>query len=106
LGWFGYEYHDKITSDQAEEGGTLLIPIAAKVGWIAAAAFYLSFPAWMLLQINERFRKKPEPAATHSPVAVGSPGPGNNSPVNGMSAAIGAPIASDQGFSPAPSVDA
>lgn len=98
LGWFGYEYHDKLSTDEAEEGGTLLIPIAAKVGWIAAAAFYLSFPAWCLIKINEKFRRKVEPIAANSPATNGSPNPGSPSPVS-TDNANRTPAATDSGLS-------
>lgn len=59
-GWFGYEYFDKLEMSEAEEGGTYLLPIAQKVGWIAAAAFYLSFPAWFIVTAGKKFRRKPD----------------------------------------------
>jgi hypothetical protein len=57
MAWFGYEYHKKIQAEEAEEGATYLLPISQKIGWIATGAFYLSFPAWLIMQVNERFRK-------------------------------------------------
>jgi hypothetical protein len=60
LGWFGYEKIEDLTQEEAEEGGKYLLPISQKIGWIAVAAFYLSFPAWLIVNVSKKFRKKPE----------------------------------------------
>jgi hypothetical protein len=90
-GWFGYEYYDKLELEEAEEGGTYLLPIAQKIGWIAALAFYLSFPAWMITKASQKFRRKvdadtAQPSPSSTVAAPVSPGPSNGA------------IASDPGF--------
>ena len=101
LAWFGYEYAEKLTIEEAEEGGTYLIPIADKIGWIATAAFYLSFPAWFILKASEKFRRKVESPAsppTNERAVGGSPGPGDSSPVSFPVQGNGGSPAADQGL--------
>jgi hypothetical protein len=111
LGWFGYEYHKKLEMDEAERGGTYLIPIASKIGFIATLAFYLSFPIWLLTQVNESFRKKkPETAVNRDPPRNGavSPGTQGSSSVDVSAGEAGepnvdvSPISEPPGFSPLP----
>ncbi len=114
LSWFGYEYHKKLEMDEAERGGTYLIPIASKIGFIATLAFYLSFPIWLLTQVNESFRKKkPETAPTAGSGRNGAVSPGTlESSVSGGAPGEGAeptsvssPTPEDPGFSPLPMSD-
>lgn len=98
LGWFGYEYHKKLEFADAEEGGTYLLPISQKIGSIAAFAFYLSFPAWMIAQVNMRFRKKVE-----GPKPGPSPSPGNS--VNGAPYSVEPPTG-EAGFTAEPEANA
>jgi hypothetical protein len=98
-GWFGYEYYDKLELEEAEEGGTYLLPIAQKIGWIAAVCFYLSFPAWLITKASQKFRRKvdadtKQPAP--SPIAAQSVSP---NPSNGA-------VAGDSGFIPSQSESA
>ena len=103
-GWFGYEYYEKLTVEEGLEGGTYLIPISQKIGWIAATAFYLSFPAWMILKASEKFRKKVEPSAepSSSPrgdvAANGSQAPVGNSAVTPSPGIDGSPADGSTGF--------
>ena len=101
MSWFGYEYYKRIAAEEAEEGATYLMPISQKIGWIATGAFYLSFPAWLIMQVNERFRKVPPAVETPVTRVPGvSPGIAGNSDSSGSHTA-GIPPASDsQGFSP------
>jgi hypothetical protein len=98
-GWFGYEYYREITEKEADEGGTLLLPIAQKIGWVATAAFYLAFPAWLLNTMAHSFRKKVdsvEPQASPSPPgSAPSPTPAGLPPVV---ASNGAPTGGGPGF--------
>ena len=102
-GWFGYEYYEKLTVEEGLEGGTYLIPISQKIGWIAATAFYLSFPAWMILKASEKFRKKVEPFAAEPTVPAGHPAngsqvPAGNSAVTPSPGIDGSPAGGDTGF--------
>ena len=102
-GWFGYEYYEKLTVEEGLEGGTYLIPISQKIGWIAATAFYLSFPAWMILKASEKFRKKVEPSAAGPEVNSGIPAngsqvPAGNSTIDPSPGNNGSPAGGDTGF--------
>ena len=103
MSWFGYEYYKKIAAEEAEEGAIYLLPISQKIGWIATGAFYLSFPSWLIMQVNERFRKTAPSVETPATRVPGvSPGVAGNSDSSGSHTA-GIPPASDsQGFSPEP----
>jgi hypothetical protein len=102
-GWFGYEQYESLSSEEAEEGGKCLVPIAAKIGWIATAAFYLSFPAWLIAKLPKKFRKKVEPTAVAAPgmaasQANGSYPPGDSAVRN--PAPIGSPSQEDSFLKP------
>ena len=105
LGWFGYEKIEDLSQEEAEEGGKYLLPISQKIGWIAVAAFYLSFPAWLIVNVSKKFRKKPDVAVEAPRTAVpgvSPPGPIENSPENAPDVP-GTPLNSGPaGFSPAP----
>lgn len=80
--WFGYEKYEDLTMDEAREGGKCLIPIAAQIGWLATAALYLSFPAWVIAKFPQKYRKKVEPKAqvpTTAQAANGSRPPSETS---------------------------
>lgn len=102
LGWFGYEYVEKLTLEEADEGGTYLLPIAQKIGFIATAAFYLSFPAWLMSTIDQKFKAKtptgpPSPQDGRNGVSQNQPGPSfANAPISDS------PASADSGFSPIP----
>ena len=106
LSWAGYEQVEPLTDSEAEEGGTFLLPISQRIGWVAAAAFYLSFPAWLIIQINRKFRKRPETAveAPRTEIPGVSPStPGNTSPDATRQSGNGAPVPGGAaGFSPEP----
>jgi hypothetical protein len=99
LAWFGYEQVEKLTTEEAEEGGTYLLPLSEKIGWLATAMFYLSFPAWLLRTANAKFAKrKAEPVSTASSNDTGSRPAGDASPVSPSQGANGTPIPASGGF--------
>jgi hypothetical protein len=103
MAWFGYEYVKKIQAEEAEEGATYLMPISQKVGWIATGAFYLSFPAWLIMQVNERFRKAAPTVETPATRVPGvSPGTAGNSGPDGRHTVEIPPTSDSQGFIQAP----
>jgi len=102
LGWFGYEYHTKLELNEAEEGGTYLMPIASRVGWLATFAFYLSFPAWLLININSKFRKVETVSRNAGSAETVSAPPNGANGASGSHSPAPPPTVKAGAFSPAP----
>lgn len=101
LGFFGYEYYNKLEFEEAQEGGKYLLPISQRFENIAKVANWLSFPAWLIQQINKRFRKQVEAPKGASP----SPTNGNSDAASAPTSTVSPPNSEEEGFSPIPVPD-
>lgn len=70
---FGYEYKEKLDTDELKEGAEHLVPIADKLGVILTIATYIGFPLWVIAKVADKFAKKESRTGKQPMTAV----PGN-----------------------------